>query len=95
MLCAALRCATRCKPLKRPNASKTLQLALTEALHKHLLPAMERELRVRLLAEAREAVLRDMGDSLWRFCTQVGCCSPRVVVGEIFFGGGGRDVQTG
>ena len=43
---------------------------LSDVVTEHLLPTLRAELRTRLLAESREAVLRDIGDRLWDFAVQ-------------------------
>ncbi len=43
---------------------------LSDVVTEHLLPALRAELRTRLLAESREAVLRDVGDRLWDYAVQ-------------------------
>lgn len=43
---------------------------LSDAVKKHIIPALERELRVRLVADGREALLRQMSDKLWKYATQ-------------------------
>ena len=43
---------------------------LHDTLRVHLLPALEKELRARLTSDAREVVLRDAADGLWKYAVQ-------------------------
>jgi hypothetical protein len=42
---------------------------LEEALNRSMLPALKAELRVRLIAEAREVVANRAGEELWRLAS--------------------------
>ena len=55
--------------------------AVASALRDHLLPAMEREARGRLAAEARGVVLEAAGERLWEDYASVGPLQVRWVFG--------------
>ena len=62
-------------PVSKPSPHKQEWNArrievLTDVVTEHLLPTLRAELRTRLLAESREAVLRDVGDRLWEHAVQ-------------------------
>ena len=56
-----------CRALQAWNAQR--QLVLEEALNRSMLPALKAELRVRLIAEAREVVANRAGEELWRLAS--------------------------